>query len=559
MTGVPQRRPAEVVSARWDGVQIRYPFAAAAAVGPVSLDLYRGERLLLLGPSGSGKSTLLQALTGVIPASIDATVSGGASVGGRPARGRPPWGWVGEVAQLFQDAEQTLCGFRVADEIAFSLENRGLPAETIRDRVARAMRRAGVPAAWARRRTATLSGGEKQIVAVAAVLAQDAPILVADEPTAHLAPAVAARLTDLLLDRSEGRTVLVVDHRLDGLIGAIDRVAVLGEAGRLIATGPPGPLFRAEGDRLEGQGIWTPLASRLDRALSAAGLAPEEPPLTVSGLVDHLAAMGPPRRRAAAWHLSRVLAPPVSQPPLLPGEMCVRLDGVACAPPFGPVVLRDIDLAVRRGEVLGLLGPNGVGKSTLGLCLAGLLRPKAGRRHGPVGAVAFQNPEHHFSQDSARAELTDHLRRAGSASIEAAVQALDRWGLAGVADQHPFTLSQGQKRRLALACLTVSDRWPLLVLDEPTAGLDARGAAAMVRTVRRLAHAGRAVAIITHELDVALAVCDRVVILADGGVLAQGRPADLLVRADLLAQAGLAPPAAAPVLCWLQRQEAQRC
>lgn len=559
MTGVAQRLPAEAEVARWDRVRVRYPYAAADAVGPVSLDLHPGERLLLLGPSGSGKSTLLQALTGVIPGSIAGKVEGTASVGGQPAHSRPAWGWAGQVAHLFQDAEQTLCGFRVADEIAFALESRGLPAATIRSRVANAMDRAGVPAAWAGRRTATLSGGEKQIVAFAAMLAQQAPILVADEPTAHLAPAVARRLTDLLLDRSADRTVVVIDHRLEGLIGAIDRVAVLDETGRLTAVGPPGPLFRIDGDRLEGQGIWTPLASRLDRVLSVAGLAPTEPPVTVPALVDHLATLSPAHSGDAARHLTRALGRSIPQRQSRPGAVCIRLDRVACAPALGPVVLRNIDLSVRHGEVLGILGPNGVGKSTLGLCLAGLVRPKAGRRSGPPGAVAFQNPEHHFSQDSARAELTDYVRRAGLAPDDAIVRVLDQWGLAGVADQHPFTLSQGQKRRLALACLTAADRWPLLVLDEPTAGLDARGAATIAGMIRRLAQAGRAIAVITHELDFALTACDRVVILAEGGVLADGAPADLLIRSDLLVRAGLRPPAVAPVLRWLGRQGFDRC
>jgi energy-coupling factor transport system ATP-binding protein len=232
------------------------------------------------------------------------------------------------------------------------------------------------------------------------------------------------------------------------------------------------------------------------------------------------------------------------------GPVAARLEGAACAPFRGPAVIEDVTLEVRSGEVLGILGANGAGKSTLGAALAGILRLRAGRRSGPPGGVAFQNPEAQFVGGSVEEEIAGALG-AGSNGV---AEVLAAWGLADLRRRHPFELSQGQKRRLALASLTAGDRWPLVVLDEPTAGLDARGAATMERHVRSLAARGRALALITHDMDLALRLCPRALVLGGGRVLAAGATRELLRDAGLLRAAGLAPPAAAPLLAWSERR-----
>jgi energy-coupling factor transport system ATP-binding protein len=197
--------------------------------------------------------------------------------------------------------------------------------------------------------------------------------------------------------------------------------------------------------------------------------------------------------------------------------------------------------------VLAILGPNGAGKSTLAACLAGLLPPRAGRRAGAQGAVAFQNPEAHFSRETVRAEI------GGLGHAQDSVdRILDDWALAAVADQHPFTLSQGQKRRLSLALLAETDRWPVLVLDEPTASLDGAAEDRLGRRIRALARDGRALGVITHDMDFALSVADRAVLLNRGAVQFDGPCRALMRDAALLASAGLSPPEAAPVLDWLE-------
>lgn len=540
-------------NARWKDVGVRYPYAARDAVGPVSLDLQSGERVLLLGPSGCGKSTLLQTLTRIIPQSVPATVTGSVMIGGVPVGAHPPAHWAATVSQLFQDADQTLCGLRVEDEIAFALENQAwLPADIDR-RVSEAMAEVGLPDNWRQRRIATLSGGEKQLVALAATLAPRTPLFVADEPTASLAPVVAARINELLLGDQRRNTVLIVDHRLDRMTRHVDRVVVLDHAGTVLAQGEPGLLFREHGDLLERLGIWTPLASRFDRALVQAGIVAPRPPLTMGDLRSGLDSLSGQARH----HAIEAVRPALEH--VLPGKQgtrrseCVaRLERADCAPLFGPVVLSDISLEVFGGQVLGILGANGAGKSTLGASLAGFLRLRGGARHGRPGGMAFQNPESQFTQGSVR----DEVKRA-CADAAVAAKTLEDWDLSGVADQHPFEVSQGQKRRLALAVLTANDRWPLLVLDEPTSGLDAAAAQTIAGHIRRLAAAGRALAVITHDMDFALKVCDRAVVLQVGAIRADAEPMQIFRQPRLLAAAGLSAPEMLPMLDWVEANRAR--
>ena len=547
-------------AAEWRGVEVRYPFAKRAAVGAIDLTVRRGERVLLLGPSGSGKSTLLLTLTGLVPDSIPADVRGQIRIFGSDASSRRPWGWASHVAQYFQDADQTLCGMRVEDEVAFPLENRALPPERITKAVAQAMGQVGLPDAWRQRRSAQLSGGERQLVALAATLVQDAPLFVADEPTAHLSPQAARRLHALLTAGDGERSILIVDHRLDGLIEFIDRMIVLGRDGTIIAEGDPRTVFRKEGAALASHGIWCPSASALDASLIDLELAAPVAPLSVAEALVHLdpetasrADLGRARPAVEAFVASARSSEALAGPPDAP--VLVQLAQASCAPFLGPTVLRGVDLAVREGEILGVLGQNGAGKSTLGLCLAGLLPLKAGKRRGPPGGYAFQRPENQLVAGSVREELALALPDRMDAGEKAACIAatLDEWSLSGLGERHPLELSQGQKRKLALASLTLSDRWPLLVLDEPMAGLDAHGAALLTQEIVKLHGKGRTIALITHDMDLALKLCPRSVIVGEGGILADGPTEELMKDLRLVARAGLTEPSCMVAVRWLER------
>jgi energy-coupling factor transporter ATP-binding protein EcfA2 len=423
-----------------------------------------------------------------------------------------------------------------------------VPEDQIRERVTLALRLVGLPEEWRLRRSSTLSGGEKQLVALAACFAQGTSIFVADEPTAHLAPAVAARLHRLLMESRNGRSVFLVDHRLDGLVASVDRVVVLGAEGTIIADGPPAAVFRAHRQAFDDLGIWLPLAARLDGDLAAQGLAATPPPLALEEVLsnlDHLAGQDAEKARAVVRDF---VARQLPAPGRREDKVVARLIAADCAPLFGPTVLRNISLAIHEGEILGILGANGAGKSTLGASLAGLLTLKAGQREGKTGGIAFQNPENQFIAGSVLEEIISAL----PASAGNGEEILAAFGLSELRDRHPFELSQGQKRRLAFAALTATGKWPLLILDEPTAGLDARGVSMVIRHVEALVQKGHAIAIITHDMDLALRLCARSAIIGDGRILADGPTIELLADADLLNTAGLAEPAIAPAMRWLQ-------
>ncbi|MGO4523629.1 ABC transporter ATP-binding protein [Microvirga sp. 2MCAF35] len=542
--------------AEWRGVDVVYPFAKRPAVGPVDLSIRQGERVLLLGPSGSGKSTLLLTLTGLIPDGIPAEVGGEVRLFGQDVGTRKPWAWASQVAQYFQDADQTLCGMRVEDELAFALENRAVPPERIAQAVTEIMRKTGVPEEWRRRRSTQLSGGERQLVALAATLVQDAPFFVADEPTAHLAPEAARRLHDLLTLDEHGRAILIVDHRLDGLIAAIDRMVVLGRDGTIVAEGEPRRIFREKYALLQSHGVWCPASGALDAELLRAGVAAPLAPLAVEEALAHLDPANAPSHRiekarsaVEAFVASAKTAIFVRDTPTL-----VQLSQADCAPFLSSTVLRGVDLAIREGEILGVLGRNGAGKSTLGLSLAGLLPLKKGARNGPPGGYAFQSPESQFTAGTVREELlTAWPKRMNAEEKEARTDAaLEAWSLAHLAANHPFELSQGQKRKLALASLTLSDRWPLLVLDEPMAGLDSHGATLITQEILALHGKGRTIALITHDMDFALKLCPRSIVVGEGGILADGPTEELMNDAALLARAGLDEPACLAAMRWLK-------
>ena len=234
--------------------------------------------------------------------------------------------------------------------------------------------------------------------------------------------------------------------------------------------------------------------------------------------------------------------------------MLLRAEEIGYAPRGGPRLLAGVDLEIRGGEILGIVGANGAGKSTLGLILAGLLRPSAGRLHhagaaAPGSAFLFQNPEHQFLAVTVAGELAASL--AGAESERLAGRALDRLGLGDKRDLHPFQLSQGEKRRLSLEALMLAPARPLLVLDEPSFGLDAAGTASLMRQVAALRQSGRGIVLITHDMDLAAALCDRLAVMSRGRLLKLDRREAIFADHALLAAARLRPPETQVLQDWL--------
>jgi energy-coupling factor transport system ATP-binding protein len=439
---------------RVEGLTFSYPDATAPSLRDASLRIEPGEVVAVLGPSGSGKSTLLRALAGLVPHFHGGRFEGRVEVDGRDTRSTGPAALAGRVASLFQDPEDQVVFGRVANEVAFGLENVGTPPERIWPRVRAGLADAGIEH-LVERRTETLSAGELQRVCLASVLALEPALLLLDEPTSQLDPGGAEALLDLAVELDSA--VVVSEQRPALPLERCDRVLFL-EEGRILLDAPRAPGL-----------AWL--------AANRAGYLPAEAPT----LAD-----SPPE-----------------------GEALCRLDGVSHAYGGGPV-LRDVSLSLGRGEVVALTGPNGIGKTTLAKVAAGLLAPDSGTvtRRGRACYLA-QDPGRYLVTD--RAE--DEVALAVGGDLARARRALADVGLAGLERRHPRDLSSGERERLALAAVLVADP-EILILDEPTRGVDPPRKGELAELIRRDS-ARRATLVVTHDLLFASEVADRGVALGD--------------------------------------------
>ncbi|GAB3624694.1 ATP-binding cassette domain-containing protein [Mariniluteicoccus endophyticus] len=452
------------------------------AVADLDLVVEPGERVLLLGASGGGKSTLLQALAGVLGGAEEGDEAGRLLVGGKhPTRRR------GQVGLVLQDPQSQVVLARVGDDVAFGLENLGVPRDEIWPRVRAALDEVGLPVDLDRS-TSALSSGQLQRLAIAGAVAMDTALLLLDEPTANLDDAGVAEVHDavarVVADRRT--TLVVVEHRVEGWLDLVDRVVVLAPGGGLLADGPPERVFADHRDALLAAGVWVP---------------------------------------GAPVPLDPLPAPTADPEVLLTGhDLTVGHHGVPAR--------TDAHVAVAAGCSTVVTGPNGCGKTTLALTLAGLLPPVAGRveaavrlrppgrrigwfRRTPDRAVdparwasrdlltrigtVFAEPEHQLVATTVREELAVGLRALGRTDVTARVdELLAMLHLEGLAGAHPFTLSGGEKRRLSVG--TVLATAPELVfLDEPTFGQDRSTWLDLVRLVQSLVADGRTIVSVTHD------------------------------------------------------------
>jgi energy-coupling factor transport system ATP-binding protein len=438
--------------ARLERLSYSYPNAEEPSLRDVDLEI-RAGLTLVAGGSGGGKSTLLRALNGLVPQFHGGRISGSALVAGLDPFRTPIPRMARRVGLVFQDVETQSVYGTVEREIAFGLENAAVPRAEMHDRVDEVISQLAIGHLRGRR-LATLSGGERQRVQLAAVLVMG-PVLVAlDEPTSQLDPeGAAAVLESCRRLAADGRAVVVAEHRLEPLLAAADQLLLV-EDGRV-------------------------------RAATADALKP------------------PPA--------------PGSRRPFAATETAWALDDVTAGPagPTGPTVLEGLSLAGGAGEVVVLVGANGSGKTTLLRTLAGLVAPLAGTVHRPDGRTAYlpQNPGALLHLPTVRAEVELTLRRSGSR--ESASEMLATFGLSALAEQYPRDLSSGQRQRAALAA-TLAGSPTLVLLDEPTRGMDAAARRSLVAAVRRLTESRAAVVLATHDTDLTAELADRTIELAGG-------------------------------------------
>ncbi|HVP01778.1 MAG TPA: ATP-binding cassette domain-containing protein [Solirubrobacteraceae bacterium] len=489
-----------------------YAGADAPALRDVSLDVAPGEFVILAGLSASGKSTLLRAASGLVPHFHGGTASGRVRVGGLDTRAHGPGELAAVAGTLLQDPETQVVMATVRAELAFPLENMGFDAAAVARGVEEVALALGI-APLLDRPTHELSGGELQRVALGAALAGRPQLVLLDEPTSQLDPVAGDELVWLLrrLNEECGTAVVLAEHRLERCLAHADRVIVL-EDGAIACEAPPRAMLEWAGERAPA--LQTPSA----RLFARAGLRP--PPSGVKEARATLRAHGlggdgvtprsvvrPP---SAARRPRRALGRRRAEPAAL------RARGLWQEPAGAPAVLRGVDVALAPGERVALMGRNGAGKSTLLRHLAGLQKPTRGRveAQGRV-ALLLQHPGDYLIHE-----------RVGD---EAGPLALERVGLAALTERHPRDLSGGERQRLALAIVLDGGEPPAaLLLDEPTRGMDRAAKGDLADRLHTLAAGGAAVLVATHDAEFAAAVADRVILLADGCVIADAPAPELL-------------------------------
>ncbi len=520
------------------GLRCVYEGAARAALDGIDLTLPPGALAVVMGATGAGKSTLARCLTRIVPCFTPGEVSGDVRLAGMPVAGRRVGELAGTVGMVFQDFEAQLFSTDVTQEVVFGLEQTGVPAGEMPARVRRALADVGL-AGFEGRDPTTLSGGEKQRLAIAGLLALRPRIMLLDEPTTDLDPVGRAEVMRTLAAlRAEGLTLVVIDH--DATVAAdADRLVLLHE-GRIAAAATPAALL-ADVDACRAAGV---RPADVPRLFAELGL--DHPPLDVETAAEHLRAAG------------LVPGAPEAVPPAkTPGVPAVEISGLGHRYAGGHQALADVDLVIRRGEVVALVGRNGSGKTTLAKHLNGLLQPTAGHvavdgrrvdalpleEMAQVVGYVFQDPDHQLFAATVGEEVAFGPRNLGLLPEEVerrVAEALDAVGLED-RDADPFLLDKGVRQRLAVAAVLALGP-DVLVLDEPTTGLDFPEQQKMMELVRRLNAAGRTIVIITHTPWVIAEYTDRVVLLADGRVRYDGDLRGFFADDALLAAAAFRPP-----------------
>jgi energy-coupling factor transport system ATP-binding protein len=527
----------------FDGFGVLYASPHAEALRDVSLRVERGEMVAVLGPSGAGKSTLLKCANRLVPTLKPAEVRGALRVLGRPGEGLHVRDLAALVGFVFQDFEAQLFSTSVEEEILFGLEQLGVDPGAMRCRITAALDAVGL-AGFERREPTTLSGGEKQRLAIAAVFALEPELWLLDEPSTDLDPAGRRELFSLLGRlRGGGRTLVVVEHDVEAMAAA-DRWIVM-ESGRIALEGRPAELL-ARADELEALGVRPPDLALVCRRLRVPAWPPD-----VETVAERVRASG-----ALARERTHLPAPLPSGPVILEARgVRFRYQDQARE------ALAGVDFTLREGEFVALIGANGSGKSTLARILGGLLEGGTGSvewRGRPLDAVGaaeraatvgyvFQNPDDQIFAATVEEEIAFGPRQIGCSheEVSARVRAvIDAVGLGSLERRDPFMLGKGERQKVAVASI-LALRPAVLILDEPTTGLDFRELTGLMNVLERLHKAGQTVVIITHVPWVVGTYAERAVLLEQGKVLFDGSVGDLFADEALCRSADFVPPEAA--------------
>lgn len=540
-------------------VSFSYDTAAdgAYALKDIDLSVEEGTFVGLIGPSGAGKSTLASAITGAIPHHYRGRLFGSTLVAGLDTCEASLTDIAKVAGSVLQNIDAQMVASVVEDELLFGRENFGIDHREIEGCIASALDAVGI-ADLRHREIATLSGGQKQKVAIAAILAMTPRVIVMDEPTSALDPASARDVFEVLRRAKEltGMTVILIEQTVALLAEYCDRVVVI-DQGRIALDGTPTDVF-SHGETLRAIGVDTPRTVRISNSLAEAGLAPNDSPaLTLDGAESFVAGILAPGLSESSPIVPRTLGDkPDARNAADQRPIIVDVAGAAYSYGTGQAGIEDINLTVRAGEILAVVGQNGAGKTTFTKLLNGLIKPSAGvvriagldTRTTPVSVLAshaatlFQNPDRQLCRNTVVEEISFGLELQGApadAARERARHVAATFGLPENAS--PFNLSRGQRQMVALASVVALEP-ELIILDEPTSGLDYRECMTVMETVRQRALDGAAVVMVCHDMEVVSDFADTLAVMAEGRLIEVGPSREVFANDALLAHARIAAP-----------------
>ena len=520
---------------RFDKVSFAYPDAKMRALDQVSFSMEEGEYIVVCGESGCGKTTLLrQAKPELTPAgardgSIYYMDQSLAEVPGQVS--------AMEIGYVQQNPDNQIVTDYVWHELAFGLENMALPTSTIQRKVSEMASFFGMEE-WFRKKTSELSGGQKQMLNLASIMAMNPKLLILDEPTSMLDPLAARNLLDTIarINRELGVAVLLCEHRLEDVFQRADRVLLMKQGSILADDTPENLTFALQRDPTASRiYLGLPGAARIFGELQKEGICPADKklPLSIRDARRILKELNLPFEETAPTHQKTDSVRDKGEKPVLEGkELWFRYEAK------GKDVLRGLILSVRRGELLSLLGGNGAGKSTLLRVLCGLKKPLRGNVKMEKGmrlAMLPQSPQALFTYDSVWEDLLDAAKQGrgarfvdkvqgnAEASAERAREAAAKLELTDKLTSHPFDLSGGELQRAAIGKLLLQDA-DILLLDEPTKGLDAYLKQELAGILKKLTAEGITILMVTHDLEFAASYADRCALLFDGRITSEEEP-----------------------------------
>lgn len=520
------------MSVEFRGFSYKYKAGYDWVLRDLNFKIEPGEFVLIAGRSGSGKSTIIRCINGLIPHKYGGVYEGDVLVNGERVSDLSLQEISSHVGTVMQDVEKQLVASRVEEDVAFGLCNLGLPRNVILERVRNALEEAGI-SHLSRRLCYELSGGQKQKAAIAGVIAFNPEIFLFDEPLSNLDPASRVETVEFLRGKwEEGKTIIVVEHKLEDLIrGGVQRIILI-DSGRIVFDGSPEKLINAPNSLIE---LQVPMDMYLLKTLIKKGLKP-------------------PRRNFREWLKRNVNYEklPSCNKGGSQGKVRIAFRNVSFTYPSGVEALKDINLEIREGERIAILGNNGAGKSTLALLMIGILKPTKGevlvdgtpttsftiaQLARKIG-IAFQNPNHMLFSKTVYDEVAFGPRNIGFSEdkIRKVVEnTLKICSIDHLRDRSPFITSFGERRRITVASI-LSMLPEILVIDEPSSGQDYKSYTEFMNFIVSLM--GRMVVktliIITHNIDLAVQYGDRGIFMSEGKIVADGPLKKLLTKDEVL-------------------------